>query len=84
MTTQNFVEGLDYEAKDEQLDELTDRFAHRVGYFSRRIERRFGLAAAWRDDLMSAGYWGLLKALRNRRPDAHEHERVVHGPEIRQ
>ena len=23
---------------------------------------------------MSAGYWGLLKAIRNRRPDAHEHE----------
>ncbi len=59
---------------DEELAELTLRFNHRVGYFARRIERRFGLATAWRDDLISAGYWGLLKALRNRRPDAHEHE----------
>jgi RNA polymerase sigma factor (sigma-70 family) len=59
---------------DAELAELTRRFEHRVRYFALRIERRFGLATAWRDDLISAGYWGLLKALRNRRPDAHEHE----------
>ena len=74
MTSSDFLDGWECDAENEQLEELTRRFAHRVGYFSRRVERRFGLAEAWRDDLMSAGYWGLLKALRNRRPDAHEHE----------
>ena len=43
-------------------------------FFARRVEKRFGLGAEWRDDLISAGYWGLLKALRNRRDDAHPHE----------
>ncbi len=60
--------------KIDELDVLTDRYAHRVRYFAHRVERRFGLAPLWRDDLVSAGYWGLLKALRNRRADAHEHE----------
>ncbi len=62
------------EEADLQLSELTGRYAHRVRYFAHRIERRFGLASAWHDDLVSAGYWGLLKALQNRRVDAHEHE----------
>jgi RNA polymerase sigma factor (sigma-70 family) len=62
------------EPSDDELAALTLRFGHRVRYFARRIERRFGLASAWHDDLVSAGYWGLLKALRNRRSDAHEHE----------
>lgn len=57
-----------------ELDELVARFAHRVHFFARRTERRYGLDAHCRDDLVSAGYWGLLKALRNRRPDAHDHE----------
>jgi RNA polymerase sigma factor (sigma-70 family) len=60
--------------EDPELDGLVERYQHRVGYFARRIERRFGLDASGRDDLISAGYWGLLKALRNRRADAHEHE----------
>lgn len=59
---------------DPELDQLVDRFAHRVRYFARRIELRFGLDPVWRDDLISAGYFGLLKALRNRRADAHAHE----------
>lgn len=59
---------------DAELDELVARFRHRVLYFARRIEARFGLDPQWRDDLVSAGYWGLLKALRNRRADAHPHE----------
>ena len=59
---------------DPGLDALVDRYGHRVGYFARRIERRFGLDSGGRDDLISAGNWGLLKALRNRRGDAHEHE----------
>lgn len=59
---------------DAELDALVDRFAHRVRYFAQRIERRYGLDPSWRDDLVSAGYFGLLKALRNRRAEAHEHE----------
>lgn len=61
-------------AKDAELDELVARFGHRVRFFARRVELRFGLGTQWRDDLVSSGYWGLLKALRNRRADAHEHE----------
>lgn len=59
---------------DPELDELVERFAHRVRFFAQRIERRFGLDPSWRDDLISAGYFGLLKALRNRRREAHAHE----------
>ena len=59
---------------DSEIDELVDRYAHRVRYFAQRIERRYGLDPVWRDDLISAGYFGLLKALRNRRPSAHPHE----------
>ncbi len=59
---------------DREMDELVARFGHRVGCFARRIERRFGLGSQWRDDLISSGYWGLLKALRNRREDAHQSE----------
>ncbi len=61
-------------AHDADLDALVDRFGHRVRFFARRIEQRFGLGPQWRDDLVSSGYWGLLKALRNRRIDAHDHE----------
>jgi len=59
---------------DPELDDLVERFRHRVGFFTRRVESRFGLGPQWRDDLISSGYWGLLKALRNRRLDAHEKE----------
>lgn len=65
---------LDAGATNAELDALVARFGHRVRYFAKRIERRFGLDPAWRDDLVSAGYYGLLKALRNRRADAHDHE----------
>ena len=58
----------------EELDVLVDRFAHRVPFFARRVEVKFGLDAQWRDDLISSGYWGLLKALKNRRADAHARE----------
>jgi len=59
---------------DPELDDLVARFAHRVDFFARRVAIRFGLDLQWHDDLVSSGYWGLLKALRNRRCDAHEHE----------
>lgn len=62
----------DHEALE--LDELVARFGHRVRFFAYRVQTRFGLDPQWRDDLMSAGYWGLLKALRNRRADAHDQE----------
>lgn len=65
---------MDEPIDDSELDELVERFRHRVGFFARRVEARFGLGPQWRDDLISSGYWGLLKALRNRRPDAHEKE----------
>jgi RNA polymerase sigma factor (sigma-70 family) len=59
---------------DPDLEELVERYAHRARYFAHRVTARFGLDPQWRDDLVSAGYWGLLKALRNRRLEAHEHE----------
>lgn len=59
---------------DPDLEELVARFAHRVRYFAQRIERRYGLEPVWHDDLVSAGYFGLLKALLNRRAGAHDHE----------
>lgn len=65
---------MDEPIDDPELDELVERFRHRVGFFARRVEARFGLGPQWRDDLISSGYWGLLKALRNRRSDAHERE----------
>jgi len=58
----------------DQEEALVARFAHRVHFFARRVALRFGLDVQWHDDLVSSGYWGLLKALRNRRLDAHEHE----------
>jgi len=61
-------------SESDDLAKLTARFAHRVRYFANRIERRFGFAPIWHDDLESAGYWGLLAALRNRRPEAHDCE----------
>jgi len=57
-----------------ELDELTRRYAHRVQYFTGQVQRRYMLGDRWRDELVSAGYWGLFKALRNRRADAHERE----------
>jgi RNA polymerase sigma factor (sigma-70 family) len=65
-----------YEVAPEErcLDELVERFGHRARFFAYRVERRFGLDPQWRDDLISSGYWGLLKALRNRRADAHDQE----------
>ena len=61
-------------AEDPELDELVARFGHRVRFFAHRIGSRFGLGPQWHDDLVSSGYWGLLKALRNRRDGAHAHE----------
>ena len=61
-------------AAEPELDDLVRRFEHRVPYFTSRVQRRFMMGNRWRDDLVSAGYWGLFKALKNRREDAHERE----------
>jgi RNA polymerase sigma factor (sigma-70 family) len=74
--------------EQEQVDLLVRRYAHRVEFFAGQVQRRFMIGTRWWDDLVSAGYWGLFKALRNRRPDAHERElsayvsRRIHGAVI--
>jgi RNA polymerase sigma factor (sigma-70 family) len=57
-----------------QLDELARRFEHRVGFFTNDVQRRYQMGSRWQDELVSAGYWGLFKALRNRRPEAADGE----------
>lgn len=61
--------------KDEpELRALVDDFSPRVPRAAARTMRRWGLPESVRDDLVSAGYLGLWKALQNRRVDAHEFE----------
>lgn len=61
-------------ASEGELDALVARYAHRVPYFTGQVQKRFMLGNRWQDELLSAGYWGLFKALRNRRENAHERE----------
>jgi RNA polymerase sigma factor (sigma-70 family) len=73
---------------DHQLELLARRYEHRVGFFASKVQRTYMLESRWNDDLVSAGYWGLFKALQNRRPDAHEKElsayisKRIHGAVI--
>jgi len=53
---------------------LVREFEHRVGFFVGKVTRRFMLGSRWRDELESAGYWGLAKALDNLREDACDQE----------
>lgn len=53
---------------------LARQFEHRVGFFANKVARKFMLGQRWRDELKSAGYWGLAKALANRRDDACDGE----------
>lgn len=62
------------EKGDELLSELATTFSPCVPRSAARTMRRWGLPESMRDDLVSAGYLGLWKALRNRRLDAHEFE----------
>jgi RNA polymerase sigma factor (sigma-70 family) len=55
-------------------EELAREFEHRVRFFAERVAREFMLGSRWRDELESAGYWGLAKALANRRNGACERE----------
>ena len=74
MEARQLSDAWDVVPEDQSLADLVDRFGHRARFFAYRVERRFGLDPQWRDDLISSGYWGLLKALQNRRLDAHEQE----------
>jgi len=65
---------LSVDLADYQLEDLARRYEHRVGFFASKVQRTYMLGSRWSDDLVSAGYWGLFKALKNRRPDAHESE----------
>jgi RNA polymerase sigma factor (sigma-70 family) len=58
----------------EDLETLARRYEHRVRLFARQVEQRLLLGSHWSDDLVSAGYWGLYKALRNRRAEAAEQQ----------
>jgi RNA polymerase sigma factor (sigma-70 family) len=53
---------------------LARDFEHRVGFFANKVARDLMLGQRWRDELESAGYWGLAKALANRRDDACDGE----------
>lgn len=55
-------------------EELARQYAHRVGYFVRKVERIFRISGRWSDELTSAGYWGLAKALAKRRKHAAPEE----------
>lgn len=77
MRTQAPVLDLDADpaAKDDaESIAYAEHFAPRVRGAAIRVLRRYGLADVHRDDLVSAGYLGLWKALQNRRADAHEYE----------
>lgn len=62
------------EVDRDEAERLARTYEHRVPFFAAKVERSFMLGTRWNDDLVSAGYWGLAQALRNRRPDAHERE----------
>ena len=59
---------------DVELEQLAMNYKHRVGFFARKIARSYLMGERWHDELESAGYWGLAKALSNRRPEASERE----------
>ncbi len=61
-------------AEAARLDHLARGYEHRVRFFARRISRSFRMSPSWHDDLVSAGYLGLAKALRNLRPGVSEAE----------
>lgn len=55
-------------------EELARRYSHRVKFFVGKVSREFMIGEHWKDELTSAGYWGLAKALSNRRRDATDPE----------
>jgi RNA polymerase sigma factor (sigma-70 family) len=59
---------------DAEAEQLAHNYKHRVGFFARKVARSYLMGERWSDELESAGYWGLAKALSNRRPGASERE----------
>jgi RNA polymerase sigma factor (sigma-70 family) len=55
-------------------EQLAEQYSHRVGFFAQKVARMFLMGNRFEDELVSAGYWGLAKALDNRRPDASDRE----------
>jgi RNA polymerase sigma factor (sigma-70 family) len=62
------------QADGDASERLAQHYAHRVNFFAHKVARMFLLGNRWEDELVSAGYWGLAKALNNRRPDASGRE----------
>ncbi len=62
------------EAAEQETEALARRYAHRVRFFANKVQRSFMLSPHLSDELLSAGYWGLFKALRDRRQDVHEQQ----------
>ena len=61
-------------AQGVRRERLARRYQHRVLFFARRVARSYKMGSRWDDELVSAGYMGLAKALSNLRPDASEWE----------
>jgi len=61
-----------------ELEQLAGRYAHRVEFFEHRVSRAFQLGSCWHDDLRSAGFWGLFRAVSRLRADASEAERSAY------
>lgn len=59
---------------DAEAEQLAHDYKHRVGFFARKVSRSYLMGERWIDELESAGYWGLAKALSNRRPEASRRE----------
>jgi RNA polymerase sigma factor (sigma-70 family) len=62
------------QSEGEGSERLAQHYAHRVNFFAHKVAKMFLLGTRWEDELVSAGYWGLAKALDNRRPEASGHE----------
>ena len=73
-TSDRAVGGSVMDAEARRLEELAREYQHRVGFFARKVERTYMMGSRWNDDLVSAGYLGLARALRNRRPEATRRE----------
>lgn len=69
---------MDTDSARREIDALAKEFEHRVRFFARDVARRFQMGSRWSDELESAGYWGLAKALANLREDATDEERSAY------
>jgi RNA polymerase sigma factor (sigma-70 family) len=62
------------QANGDGPERLAQQYRHRVSFFAHKVARMYLLGNRWEDELVSAGYWGLAKALDGRRPDASSRE----------